>query len=179
MWGDYGDALELAEVIYKLCHHIGGLGVLKLHVPRPLESLTWPPVIPLCPSAVLLRGRPHVARWGKLKRVHMYLNFLFADYWTREKHAYVVSKFSGLSLINCEQWIVTFPLFVLVCFMKIWAYKLILQWRRLPTDMCPHIRTCFFAGLLHMTSMCSTAEQTSLHFTALPPVYPRETTFKM
>lgn len=67
MWEAYGDALELTEVIYKLCHHISGLGVLKLHVPHPLESLTWPPVIPLYPSSVLLRGRPHVASWGKLK----------------------------------------------------------------------------------------------------------------
>lgn len=46
----YGDALELTEVIYKLCHHIGGLGVLKLHGPHPLESLIWPPVIPSNPS---------------------------------------------------------------------------------------------------------------------------------
>lgn len=45
MWGDYGDALEPTEVIYKLCHHISGLGVLKLYVPHPLESSTWPPVI--------------------------------------------------------------------------------------------------------------------------------------
>lgn len=42
---DYGDALELTEVIYKLCHHISGPGVLKLHVPHPLERSTWPPVI--------------------------------------------------------------------------------------------------------------------------------------
>lgn len=44
-WGDYGDALEPTEVIYKLCHHISGLGVLKLYVPYPLESSTWPPLI--------------------------------------------------------------------------------------------------------------------------------------
>lgn len=42
----YSDALELTEAIYELCHHISDPGVLKLHVPHPLESLIWPPVIP-------------------------------------------------------------------------------------------------------------------------------------
>lgn len=42
----YSDDLELTEAIYELCHHISDPGVLKLHVPHPLESLIWPPVIP-------------------------------------------------------------------------------------------------------------------------------------
>lgn len=45
----YSDALELTEAIYELCHHISDPGVLKLHVPHPLESLIWPPVIPPSP----------------------------------------------------------------------------------------------------------------------------------
>lgn len=45
MWTYHGDAFELTEVIYELCHHISGLGALKLCVPHPLESSTWPPVI--------------------------------------------------------------------------------------------------------------------------------------
>lgn len=70
----YSDALELTEAIYELCHHISDPGVLKLHVPHPLESLIWPPVIPPPQTrfkprfaAATLRGRPHVAACGKLK----------------------------------------------------------------------------------------------------------------
>lgn len=70
----YSDALELTEAIYELCHHISDPGVLKLHVPHPLESLIWPPVIPPIPASSLhsfaaatLRGRPHVAVCGKRK----------------------------------------------------------------------------------------------------------------
>lgn len=59
----YSDALELTEAIYELCHHISDPGVLKLHVPHPLESLIWPPVIPHPPrfNPTRFRGQQRYA----------------------------------------------------------------------------------------------------------------------
>lgn len=123
MWGDYSDALELAEVIYKLCHHISGLGVLKLYAPRPLESSTWPPVIPSVLNLRCYMGDlmwPVEVNWRESACILFFFSFYCRQLQTNEpppKTTWVFQDIQNLPR-GIMRWIQT------CCFSSSWEYIL-------------------------------------------------------
>lgn len=110
MWGDYSDALELAEVIYKLCHHISGLGVLKLYAPRPLESSTWPPVIPSVLNLCCYMGAlmwPVEVNWKASACISFFFLLYCRQLQTNEHQKNHLSASRHLELAIIMRWIQT------------------------------------------------------------------------